>query len=115
MRRGGIIGLILGLLATGMGACDGPTPPGEAPAADTILFGATISITGKTAKEGEYTRDGYQFALDTLNAAGGIRVGDRTYRLALRYYDDESRPDRAAQLYEKLIQTDKVNLLLGPY
>src|SRR6478672_10086328 len=90
--------------------------PAPASAADnTITFGAAISITGKTAKEGEYTRDGYQFALDTLNAAGGIRVGDRTYRLALRYYDDESRPDRAAQLYDKLIQTDGVNLLLGPY
>jgi len=30
----------------------------RAAAADTITFGAAISITGKTAKEGEYTRDG---------------------------------------------------------
>lgn len=28
-----------------------------------ITFGASISITGKTAKEGEYVRDGYQFLL----------------------------------------------------
>jgi hypothetical protein len=25
---------------------------------DTIVFGAAISLTGKTAKEGGYTRDG---------------------------------------------------------
>src|SRR5229473_6165500 len=34
-----------------------------ASAADTIVLGAAISMTGKTAKEGEYTRDGYQFAV----------------------------------------------------
>ena len=34
---------------------------------DTITLGAAISMTGKTAKEGDYTRDGYQFAIDTIN------------------------------------------------
>src|SRR5689334_8504353 len=69
---------------------------------DTITFGAAISTTGKTAKEGEYTRDGYQFALDKLNETGGIKVGANTYKVALKYYDDESRSERTAQLTEKL-------------
>ncbi len=86
-----------------------------AQAADTIVFGAAISITGKTAKEGEYTRDGYQFALDKINEMGGIKVGGNTYRVELKYYDDETKPERTAQLIEKLINEDKVNLLLGPY
>ena len=84
-------------------------------AADTILFGAAISITGKTAKEGEYTRDGYQFAIDKINEMGGIQVGGKKYTVALKYYDDETKPERTAQLIEKLINEDKVNLLLGPY
>src|SRR5215471_15032972 len=84
-------------------------------AADTIVFGAAISITGKTAKEGEYTRDGYQFAIDKINEMGGIKVGGKTYKVALKYYDDETKPERSAQLFEKLINEDKVNLLLGPY
>ncbi|WP_242392275.1 amino acid ABC transporter substrate-binding protein [Anaeromyxobacter oryzisoli] len=84
-------------------------------AADTLVFGAAISITGKTAKEGEYTRDGYQFAIDRINQMGGIRVGGKTYQVALKYYDDETKPERTAQLFEKLINEDKVNLLLGPY
>ncbi len=84
-------------------------------AADTIVFGAAISITGKTAKEGEYTRDGYQFAVDKVNEMGGIKVGGKTYKVALKYYDDETKPERSAQLFEKLINEDKVNLLLGPY
>src|SRR5262249_51582446 len=86
-----------------------------ATADDTIVFGAAISITGKTAKEGEYTRDGYQFAIDRINETGGIKVGGKTYKLALKYYDDETKPERTAQLIEKLINEDKVNLILGPY
>jgi len=84
-------------------------------AADTIVFGAAISITGKTAKEGEYTRDGYQFAIDKINEMGGIKVGGKAYKVSLKYYDDETKPERSAQLFEKLINEDKVNLLLGPY
>ncbi|HKA36588.1 MAG TPA: amino acid ABC transporter substrate-binding protein [Thermoanaerobaculia bacterium] len=84
-------------------------------AADTIVFGAAISITGKTAKEGEYTRDGYQFAIDRINEMGGIKVGGKAYKVELKYYDDETKPERTAQLIEKLINEDKVNLILGPY
>jgi branched-chain amino acid transport system substrate-binding protein len=84
-------------------------------AEDTIVFGAAISITGKTAKEGEYTRDGYQFAIDTLNQAGGIKVGGKSYKIKLKYYDDETKSERTAQLFEKLVNEDKVNFLLGPY
>jgi branched-chain amino acid transport system substrate-binding protein len=84
-------------------------------AADTIVFGAAISITGKTAKEGGYTLDGYQIAIGKINEMGGIKVGGKTYKLALKYYDDETKPERTAQLIEKLINEDKVNLILGPY
>jgi branched-chain amino acid transport system substrate-binding protein len=84
-------------------------------AADTIVFGAAISMTGKLAKEGEYTRDGYQFAIEKINEMGGVKVGGKTYQLALKYYDDESKPERTAQLFEKLVNEDRVNFLLGPY
>jgi branched-chain amino acid transport system substrate-binding protein len=86
-----------------------------ASAADMIVFGAAISITGKTAKEGEYTRDGYQFAIDRVNESGGVKVGGKVYKVALKYYDDESKSERTAQLIEKLVNEDKVNFLLGPY
>jgi branched-chain amino acid transport system substrate-binding protein len=86
-----------------------------APGADTVVFGAAISITGKLAKEGEYTLDGYRFAIERINELGGVKVGGKAYRLALKYYDDESKPERTAQLFEKLINEDKVNFLLGPY
>jgi branched-chain amino acid transport system substrate-binding protein len=98
------------LLALGLALAASP-----APAQDTITFGAAVSLTGKTAKEGEYTRDGYNFAVDTINASGGITVGGKKYRIAVKYYDDETKSERTAQLIEKLVNEDKVTFILGPY
>ncbi|HEY7347014.1 MAG TPA: amino acid ABC transporter substrate-binding protein [Ktedonobacterales bacterium] len=92
-----------------------PTWKGSDSAGGDITFGATISITGELAQEGQYTRDGYLMAINTINEEGGLRVGGKVYRLALRYYDDESQPDLAVHLYEQLINKDEVNFLLGPY
>jgi branched-chain amino acid transport system substrate-binding protein len=87
----------------------------SAAAADTIVFGAAVSLTGKTAKEGEYTRDGYNFFVDKINEMGGITVGGKKYKVSVKYYDDESKSERTAQLIEKLINEDKVTFILGPY
>jgi len=81
----------------------------------TIVFGAPISLTGSTAKEGGLTRDGYDLWRDTYNNAGGIQVGAKRYKIETKYYDDGSNAQQSATLAEKLIQEDKVNFLLGPY
>jgi branched-chain amino acid transport system substrate-binding protein len=96
--------------------------PTTAPAAGTtasfdgtLVFGAPISLTGSTAKEGSLTRDGYDLWRDTYNKAGGITVGGKHYKIETRYYDDASNAQQSATLAEKLIKEDKVNFLLGPY
>jgi branched-chain amino acid transport system substrate-binding protein len=107
------VALVLALLLAIAGCA--ATGANDATSYDTITFGAAISLTGKTFKEGESVRDGYRLWIDTVNARGGLQVGRRSYRVALRYYDDESRPERTVQLMEKLIAEDQVQLLLGPY
>ena len=81
----------------------------------TLTFGAPISLTGSTAKEGGLTRDGYELWKDTYNKAGGINVGGKHYKIETKYYDDTSNAQQSATLAEKLIKEDKVNFLLGPY
>jgi branched-chain amino acid transport system substrate-binding protein len=105
------LGLII-LLAGGLWLFATLANAGESP---TLVFGATLSITGPTAKEGEYSRDGYNFYIDTLNSQGGLKIGDKKYRLKLQYYDDQGNPELTTRLYQKLITEDKVNFLLGPY
>jgi len=84
-------------------------------AADTILLGSAISLTGKYATAGNHAKVGYDFAIKKINAAGGVKVGDKTYMLEVKYYDDESTPARGGQLAERLINQDKVQFMLGPY
>jgi branched-chain amino acid transport system substrate-binding protein len=110
-RRLALLAVIISALFSGCAAHWG----GNGSNGDTITFGATISITGTLAEEGQYTRDGYLMAINTINREGGIKIGGSVYHLALRYYDDESRPDLALQLYQQLITQDKVDFLLGPY
>ncbi|MBI1802038.1 MAG: amino acid ABC transporter substrate-binding protein [Chloroflexi bacterium] len=129
-----LIVLALALIAVGCGpTAPATSAPTTAPAAQaaptatkaaapaaptfagTITFGAAVSLTGKTNNEGKYTKDGYDLAVEAVNAAGGIKVGGKAYQIAIKFYDDESNPDTSAKLTEKLITEDKVNLLLGPY
>jgi branched-chain amino acid transport system substrate-binding protein len=81
----------------------------------TLLFGAPISLTGSTAKEGGLTRDGYDLWRDTYNKSGGINIGGKHYKIETKYYDDASNAQQSATLADKLINEDKVNFLLGPY
>jgi len=82
---------------------------------DTITLGSSISLTGKYATNGLHTQRGYDYAVDVINNSGGVKVGGKTYKLAVKYYDDESTPARGAQLVERLIQQDGIEFMLGPY
>ena len=86
-----------------------------AAAQDTIVLGAAVSLTGKYSTNGKDTRDGYDLAVERVNALGGVKVGKKSYRLKIVYYDDESTSARGAQLVERLISQDGVQFILGPY
>ena len=89
---------------------------GAAPAADDeIVLGSAISLTGKYSTNGLHAKNGYDFAIAKINAAGGVDVGGKKYKLRVIYYDDESTPARGAQLAERLIAQDGVQFMLGPY
>ncbi len=82
---------------------------------DVITLGAAVSLSGKYSTNGEHTQRGYDLAVQVINERGGVQVGDTTYMLEIKYYDDESTATRGAELAERLIQQDGVNFLLGPY
>jgi branched-chain amino acid transport system substrate-binding protein len=82
---------------------------------DKIVLGAAVSLTGKYSSNGVHTQNGYNLAVERINSMGGVKVGGKTYKFDIIYYDDESNPKRAAQLAERLISQDKVEFMLGPY
>jgi len=84
-------------------------------ACEAITLGSAISLTGKYATNGMHAKNGYEFAIQKIKDAGGVKFGGKCYNFNVIYYDDESKGDRAATLAERLINQDKVQYMLGPY
>jgi branched-chain amino acid transport system substrate-binding protein len=105
---GAVLALALGAFALAAATPTAAEPP-------TITFGAAVSLTGQLAREGHLTKEGYDLWVSYINDRGGLKVGGTTYRVAIKYYDDESKNDNAAQLAERLIDQDHVDFMLGPY
>src|SRR5437667_6658173 len=80
-----------------------------------ITLGAAVQSTGAQANIGRYYAHAYQLAVDTINQKGGVAVGGKAYKLALKLYDNQSDPALAVRQYVQLVTADKVNFLLGPF
>ena len=89
--------------------------PAVARAADEIVLGSAISQTGKYAREGKFYVDAYTLTVDAVNKAGGVKVAGKPHKLVLKLYDDQSDPNLSVRLFTRLVTSDKVNVLLGPY
>jgi branched-chain amino acid transport system substrate-binding protein len=106
--RAALLGIgALGLLATGTAQAKVE--------GDTITLGSAISLTGKYSTNGVHAKNGYELAVKRINETGGVKVGGKSYKIKVVYYDDESTPARGAQLAERLIKQDGVKYMLGPY
>ena len=113
-KRNVLVRALVFCAAIGTGALAGA--PAQAKVdGDKIILGLATSFTGKYAEEGKNQRDGTDLAVKTINAKGGVKVGGKTYKLEIKYYDDESTPARTAQLLERLINQDGIKYVLGPY
>jgi branched-chain amino acid transport system substrate-binding protein len=82
-----------------------------AQSAETITIGTTQSLTGPFQDFGTEQLRGLQMWVDDVNGRGML-LGQR---VELVHYDDASDAARSVQFYGKLIEQDKVDLLVGPY
>ncbi|HXR88182.1 MAG TPA: amino acid ABC transporter substrate-binding protein [Stellaceae bacterium] len=80
-------------------------------AADPIKVGFSMALTGGVASIGKQVLVALQIWRDDVNAKGGL-LGRP---VELVYYDDQSNPSNVPPIYTKLIDVDKVDLLIGPY
>jgi len=83
--------------------------------AATVTLGASVQLSGPLANTGRYYRDGYEFAIDQINKAGGVKVGNSHEQLALNILDNQSDNNLAVRQYVQLVSQDKIGLLLGPF
>ena len=74
-----------------------------------------MPLSGAHRRGGADTKNGYELAISRLNEQGEVTVNGKRYRPKARYYDDNSDPVHAQELIDRLIHTDGVKFILGPY
>jgi len=82
-----------------------------APSGPPVRIGSTLALTGPLAPTALLHKIAGEIYVEELNKANGL-LGRPVEWVLL---DDQSKPDVARSLYEKLITVDKVDLLMGPY
>lgn len=105
--------LLLALIALQVVACK----PKSKPAGERteILIGGTLPLTGKEARIGGFFKEGYDLAFEEVSKAGGLDVGGKKLQVKLTLLDDTTNQATAVSLADRLINSDKVDFLLGTY
>ena len=78
-------------------------------AADTIKIGSVLSVTGPAAFLGDPELKTLQLYVEELNKKGGV-LGRQ---LELVHYDDGSDANKANSFTKRLIEDDKIDILIG--
>ncbi len=110
---------VLALLAAACGDSDGDAgttaatqaPTTAAPDAEPIVVGGSLALTGFLAPTAAIHKITGDLFVEKLNAEGGLLGREVVWDVR----DDESVPDQAAAIYERLITEENVDLVLGPY
>lgn len=105
-RRGVLAGL-----AAGAASLAAPSILRAAPSGKPVRVGGTLSLTGFLAQTAAVHKIAAEIMVEEINGRNGFLGRPVEYVLL----DDQSKPEMARSLYEKLITVDKVDLIQGPY
>jgi branched-chain amino acid transport system substrate-binding protein len=80
-------------------------------AGDTINIGVSIGLTGKYAKMADMQKKAYLLWEERTNNNGGLM--DKKIKMIIE--DDYSDNDTAKKIYERFIEKDRIDFVIGPY
>ncbi len=107
LRRRGVLAGMVGTTA----ALGAPSILRAAPSGTAVRVGGTLSLTGFLAQTAVIHKISAEMMVEEINKRNGFLGRPVEYVLL----DDQSKPEVARSLYEKLITVDKVDLIQGPY
>jgi branched-chain amino acid transport system substrate-binding protein len=102
---------VLATIALAALACTVMAAPVSAQQAPPIKIGFGMALTGGLAAGGKQALVTYQLWAEDVNARGGL-LGRK---VELVHYDDQSNAATVPALYSKLLDVDKVDLVLSGY
>src|SRR5436853_3961673 len=81
---------------------------------DTLRIGGMWALTGGVALTGKGALNLSRLAVEEINAAGGVKVGNKRVKLVLYAYDEACKPEEGLAVLSRLNEIDKVLFSLGP-
>ena len=88
---------------------------GAGSSSDTYKVGAVLELSGADSAGGQLAKRGYQFWVDTVNKAGGVKVAGQKYKVKMIAQDCQSDPAVAADVTSRLATEEAVDALFGSY
>ncbi|GAA1278960.1 ABC transporter substrate-binding protein [Pseudonocardia aurantiaca] len=79
--------------------------------ADTVSFGVSGPVTGPNAEYGRLWKQGFDLALDKVNAEGGIDGK----KVALKWEDSQSDPKQTVPIAQKFVDDSSIIAELGDF
>ena len=77
---------------------------------EVIKIGAILPLSGDAAQYGEWSRNGINLAIKEINSMGGIKNKE----IEVIFEDDSAEPKKGISAINKLININKVKVILGP-
>jgi branched-chain amino acid transport system substrate-binding protein len=103
------------VLAVGLALAGGAVVPALAQDAP-VKIGYAIARTGPWSIGAQLTQEpNFILWAEQVNAAGGLNVKGKKRKVELIGYDDRSETETVVRTYEKLMGSDKVDLILPPW
>lgn len=96
--------LVFGMVLTGC-QTNKPAAAGD----DVIKIGAIMPMTGDVSVYGVSTSNAIKIAIDEINKDGGINGK----QLKLYLEDDQNTPEKSVDAFNKLVNQDKVDVIIG--
>ncbi len=103
------LSLVTALIVTG---CSTGASAGNS--ASEVKVGLSAPLTGDISQIGQSSKNAAELAVEEVTSAGGLKVGDKKLPVKLIVGDDENKPESAANVFQKLINQDKVQGIIGP-
>ena len=79
-----------------------------------IKIGVIAELTGDVPAVGASCKNAAEMAVQEVNDAGGIQLGDKKYKIKLIIEDNAGKADQSASSAQKLITQQKVTAIVGP-
>ena len=80
-------------------------------AQEELKIGGIGSLSGGGTAWGIALQRGVQMAVDEINAAGGLKIGDKTYKPRLVMFDDQYTAAGGRLAADRLINNEKIKFI----